>query len=75
MIENLEKLKRLHTLNLAHNSIERLERLDTLLKLKDLDVSHNQLYKIEGIVVLYLDYGWQSGLSEAIMYGILLGIN
>ena len=75
VIENLEKLKRLHTLNLAHNSIERLERLDTLLKLKDLDVSHNQLYKIEGIVVLYFDYGWQSGLSEAIMYGILLGIN
>ena len=67
VIENLEKLKRLHTLNLAHNSIERLERLDTLLKLKDLDVSHNQLYKIEGIVVLYFDYGWQSGLSDAIM--------
>lgn len=48
VIENLEKLRRLHTLNLAHNSIEKLERLDTLLKLKDLDVSHNEIYKIEG---------------------------
>ncbi|KAF6026022.1 CNTRL [Bugula neritina] len=49
VIENLDKLKRLHTLNLAHNSIERLERLESLQKLKDLDVSHNHITKIEGL--------------------------
>jgi len=54
VIENLDKLKRLHTLNLAHNSIERLERLESLQKLKDLDVSHNHITKIEGEVVTNL---------------------
>lgn len=48
VIENLDRLKRLHTLNLAHNVIEKLEHLDVLVRLKDLDVSHNRLTKIEG---------------------------
>ena len=54
MIENLEKLRRLHTLGLANNIIERLEHLETLVRLKDLDVSHNRLTKIEGWLLSFI---------------------
>ncbi|XP_067662812.1 centriolin-like [Haliotis asinina] len=48
-IENLERLKKLHTLNLSNNIIEKMEKLDKLLRLRDLNLSHNSIVKIEGI--------------------------
>ncbi|XP_071115643.1 centriolin-like [Haliotis cracherodii] len=48
-IENLERLKKLHTLNLSNNMIEKMEKLDKLLRLRDLNLSHNSIVKIEGI--------------------------
>ena len=48
-IENLDKLRKLHVLNLSHNMIERMEKLDKLLRLRELNLSHNCLIRIEGI--------------------------
>ncbi|GFO09556.1 centriolin [Plakobranchus ocellatus] len=48
-IENLDKLRKLQTLNLSHNLIEKVERLDKLLKLRDLSLADNMLTRIEGL--------------------------
>ncbi|KAH9490600.1 hypothetical protein Btru_033787 [Bulinus truncatus] len=48
-IENLDRLRKLQTLNLSNNSIEKMERLDKLLRLQDLNLSNNKITKIEGI--------------------------
>ncbi|XP_028394639.1 centriolin-like [Dendronephthya gigantea] len=46
-IENLEKLKRLRTLNLSNNMIEKMQKLETLTELHELNLSHNCIKVIE----------------------------
>ncbi|XP_055896823.1 centriolin-like isoform X5 [Biomphalaria glabrata] len=48
-IENLDRLRKLQTLNLSYNIIEKMENLDKLLRLQDLNLSNNMITKIEGI--------------------------
>ncbi|CAL1547619.1 unnamed protein product [Lymnaea stagnalis] len=48
-IENLDKLRKLQTLVLSYNIIEKMERMDKLLRLRDLNLSNNMIVKIEGI--------------------------
>ncbi|KAK3802588.1 hypothetical protein RRG08_027218 [Elysia crispata] len=48
-IENLEKLRKLQTLNLSHNLIEKIEKLDRLAKLRDLNLADNMLTKLDGL--------------------------
>jgi Leucine-rich repeat (LRR) protein len=47
VIENISHLTRLHTLNLSHNHIRKLEGLECLENLKTLDVSHNLIADIK----------------------------
>ena len=51
-IEHLEKLKRLHTLNLSFNIVEKIEKLDKLVRLRDLNLSYNKLSRIENLETL-----------------------
>lgn len=51
-IENLEKLKKLYTLNLSCNIIEKLEKLDKLTRLRDLNLSYNNISKLENLETL-----------------------
>ena len=46
-IENLEKLKRLQTLNLSSNMIEKMQKLETLTELRELNLSRNFIKVIE----------------------------
>ncbi|KAI0228191.1 Centriolin [Lamellibrachia satsuma] len=51
-IENLESLKKLQTLNLSCNMIEKIEKLEKLTQLRELNVSFNSLTKIESLQTL-----------------------
>ena len=53
-IENLDRLKKLHTLNLSGNMIEKMEKLEKLARLRELNLSYNCITKIEGIECLLL---------------------
>ncbi|CAB4013959.1 centriolin isoform X1, partial [Paramuricea clavata] len=46
-IENLEKLKRLQTLNLSNNMIEKMQKLETVTELRELNLSRNCIKVIE----------------------------
>ena len=48
----MDKLKKLHTLNLSGNIIERIERLDKLTRLRELNLSYNRIGKLEGLETL-----------------------
>ncbi|XP_074654226.1 uncharacterized protein LOC141908208 isoform X2 [Tubulanus polymorphus] len=48
-IENLERCKKLRTLNLGCNQIEKMEKLDKLVQLRELNISFNNISRIEGI--------------------------
>ena len=51
-IEHLEKLKKLTTLNLSCNIIEKIEKLDKLIRLRDLNLSYNRISRIENLELL-----------------------
>ena len=51
-IENLESMKKLQTLNLSCNMIEKIEKLEKLTQLRELNVSFNSLTKIENLQTL-----------------------
>ncbi|KAK2177182.1 hypothetical protein NP493_614g00022 [Ridgeia piscesae] len=51
-IENLECLKKLQTLSLSCNMIEKIEKLEKLTQLRELNVSFNSLTKIENLQTL-----------------------
>ncbi|XP_012940966.1 centriolin, partial [Aplysia californica] len=48
-IENLDKLRKLQTLVLSQNLIEKMERMDKLLRLRELNMAGNMLTRIEGL--------------------------
>ena len=51
-IEHLEKLKKVTSLNLSGNIIERIERLEKLTRLRELNLSYNNISKIENLEAL-----------------------
>lgn len=46
-IENLEKLKKLQSLNLSDNMIEKMQKLESLVELKELNLANNYIKMIE----------------------------